>query len=163
MKAKKNDKIRLSLLMIFFGIIFLFQSCGQNVVETIDGVWTIDTLIYEELDSRICLFSNVLIFDEKNVSLPITGDRCEGLSIYDDKGTWSLIRLDSIPLQINIRSKNPMFSGNHQIVFFGDDKYKLLKMRIISDHLYMVASKTLFNYDRNIDLINDLIEQSSSK
>lgn len=138
----------------------IFQSCTDIVVNTMEGWWSIDTLYYKEYDSKMCLYSNAITFEKQRIDLPITEDRCEGLSIYDKNGTWTIQRSDSIPLLLRIETSNDIFAGTHKIVFRKDEQDKLLKVEISSKDLYLVARKGIYNYDRHIDVIDNLIQIS---
>jgi|GEM_PF-1359681 len=143
----------------------LMASCRNKVKNTITGWWTIDTIIYQGYEIRPCLLSNWLEFYESGIlQLPTPEDRCSNLfSEYNTKGTWRTLQPDSIPLQIVIESKNVIFKGSHQVVFRDDAEDHLLKMEIKSDSLYVVCRKGLFDYDRNRDLVEYLVQLSQGR
>jgi len=137
----------------------LLCSCKEKVSRTIEGSWSIDEVHYNEYDIRRCLLINILSFEEDFCILPITGD-CDGLVEYTKEGVWSILKTDSVPLVLNITTKNRIFNGNHQVIFHKDENNKLLKMELISDSLYVLCRKGLFDYDNNMQLIDELVEMS---
>jgi hypothetical protein len=151
-----------TILIIALAMFCFFPSCTDKATKALQGWWSIDTLYYQEYDTKICLYSNAINFKNEQVVLPITEDRCEGLSVYEKKGKWDIQKTDSIPLLINIKTANEIFYGTHQLLFFKDKKNKLLKIKVISKDLYLIARKGLFNYNKNIKLIDELINQSQS-
>jgi hemin uptake protein HemP len=149
------------LLFMFF--LLLSSSCRNEVVTTIEGSWSIDTIYYKNYDVKNCLYVNIIDFKKDGeASFPYSGDRCKEVILISENefGNWKIINSsnvnDTLPFRIKIVTENQLFTGTHKIVFYKDEPNKLLKMEIWSDSLYIVCRKGLFNYDKNIDLINRL-------
>jgi hypothetical protein len=141
-------------------VLTFFISCKGKVERTIEGLWSIDTIVYKQYEIRNCILSNVINFNEDFCELPITENFCEGLVEYSEDGEWKFYKTDSIPLRLRINTDNAIFSGTHRMIFKKDDKNKLLKMVLYSDSLYVVCRKGLFNYDGNLGLVDDLVKIS---
>jgi len=148
------------LISIWILIIIIFASCESKVEKTIEGSWSIDTLYYHEYDIRNCVLINVIDFEHFFCELPTTESYCEGLVEYVREGQWEVEKTDSIPLVLKIKTENAIFSGTHRVIFKKDEQNRLLKMELRSDDLYVVCRKGLFNYDKNEDLVDDLVKMS---
>jgi len=155
-------------LIISLGILFL-SSCKTKIEKTIEGWWTIDTIYFKGYDLNGCLLGNSIEFGiHKQSLLPIAENYCEPIVRHGfDKYAkveiiQSSIPTDTMPLSMKITSENEVFSGIHKFVFYKDEANKLLKMEIWSDSLYIVCRKGLFDFDKNINLINDLEKVSWS-
>lgn len=157
--------LRLVIIGLVVGSTCFVTSCQNKVAGTIHGWWTIDTLWYSnDGDIRRCLFSNSIFFNkDASCELPTTGNRCQGIETFDPKGTWKLIHTDTVPFMMNIKTKNKIFSGLHEVYFFKDEQHRLLKMVLLSDSLYMVCRKGMFDYDSHLKTINELMKQSQAK
>lgn len=154
---KKNIFAILMLLM--------FSSCTkhQKVASAIEGWWTMDTIIYKNYNIRNCLGDNSLFFHfDKKSQFPVAENKCGNIitgsfdSSGDIKLTNSNLENDTIPFRLTINTKNQLFSGVYKISFDKDSENHLLKMELLSDKLYIVCRKGLFNYDENVDLVNEL-------
>ncbi len=156
--------MKIYLLRVSTSLLLLasFFSCRSKVEEALNGQWSIDTIIYRQYEIRNCLSVNIISFNRDICDLPITRNRCEGLNEFVRKGMAEVdYNGDSTtPLVLKIFSDNEMFGGTHRMIFRKDDENRLLKMELISDSLYLVCRKGLFDYDNNIDLVNDLIKIS---
>jgi len=156
-----------NIVQVFF-LIFLLSSCTKQKVENVvEGWWSIDTIYYKNQNIKTCLGNNALLFKFNDKSeLPYAKNNCEPVLIgnyypsAEVKIFFSEIKNDTIPLRMNIKTKNKLFSGTHKIVFYKDNSNSLLKMEIFSDSLYIICRKGLFNYDKNIKLVDDLEELS---
>lgn len=150
--------------IIFIAIIIccVAASCENSLKSTVVGWWSIDTVYYRNYEIRSCLLVNSVSFNKDgSVSLPIPQNYCsELISEYNDKGNWEILPQDKQSLFLSINSKNVIFRGKHQIVFRRDEENGLLMMEIISDSLYVLCRKGLFNYDRNQKLVADLEKMS---
>lgn len=145
------------LVLILFALLLISSSYSNDVKSTITGWWTIDTILYNKRDIKPCLLGNSIIFDG-DLRLPITENSYpEILTEFNSSGNWDVVKNDEAPLLLEIKSENKIFSGQHKIVFRGDNQNKLLKMEIISSNLYVVCRKGLFDYDADIALVNRLI------
>lgn len=151
------------LSTLFIVCTLLLSSCGNKIDKTINGNWSIDTIYYKNYDVRSCFYSSLIRFeDERIVKLPISENHCNEVisNSKNEFGDWKIIQSanlkDTLPLQLKIATNNEFFSGIHHIVFYKDELNKLLKMEIWSDSLYIVCRKGLFDFDSNIDLINEL-------
>jgi hypothetical protein len=138
-------------------------SCKTNIETTVQGWWTIDTIYYKRYDLRTCLLGNSLEFKiNKQSILPVAEKNCEPVvtNSYDKLANIEITQShnpkDTLPLRMKITTNNEVFAGMHKIVFYKDKPNRLLKMEIWSDSLYIVCRKGLFNFDKNIDLINEL-------
>jgi hypothetical protein len=151
--------------------LLLFNSCtplnfGRNyqVTSAIEGWWAIDTIYFKnKYNIRTCLGDNSLFFYfDKKSKFPAAGYNCGDVvtGSFDDSGEITLassnLKNDTIPFRLIINTKNQLFSGIYKIVFNKDSENHLLKMELKSDNLYIVCSKALFNFDENIDLVNEL-------
>lgn len=148
------------LFLIWILILVTFACCKSKVERTLEGLWSIDTIIYKQYEIRNCILGNVIKFEHPSCDLPTTESYCEGLVEYIREGQWEVEKTDSIPLVLKIETKNMIFSGVHKMTFRKDEQNKLLKMELRSDSLYVICRKGLFNYDGNQDLVNDLIKIS---
>lgn len=96
-------------MKIIVGIILLslFISCSKEPNKVIEGTWSIDTLIIDELESVNCLDFKVIEFGESTVELPVSYNYCEGLNYKNSKGRWSIIKDDSLGFlcQLNLQTK----------------------------------------------------------
>ena len=102
---------------------------------------------------------NMLFFEKGKIIIPGILPSKENAFNWSKKGKWALIKSEGdVPYYILIDSQNEIFNGHHKIWFYKDEKNKLLKMVLFSDKLYMVASKSLLNYDQNIRKINELVK-----
>jgi hypothetical protein len=148
----------MSIVLIFI----MLSGCKSNVENTLEGVWSIDTIVYKGYEIRYCLSSNVISFEEEFCDLANSVNSCEGLLALAKKGAWQVVyNIDSVPpLTLNIRIKNEIFDGTHGMIFRKDEVNKLLKMELRSDSLYVVCRKGLFDYDRSTALMNDLVRKS---
>lgn len=155
--------------IVFNFLIFLivFPSCKDKVEGAISGWWTIDTIYYKEYDIKICLNGNSIKFDfDDQSNFPLSSKYCKIPFLKTDAewGDIEVINLnnskDTIPLRLKISVNNEIFTGTHKIRFHKDEINKLLKMEIWSDGLYLICRKALFNFDKNILLINQLEEIS---
>lgn len=146
--------------------LLLFNSCvrkNYRVTSTIEGWWTMDTIIFKNYNIRNCLGDNSLFFhfDKKSI-FPAARNNCGSVitGSYDNTGEITLansnIKNDTIPFRLIVKTKNQLFSGVYKIAFDKDSKNHLLKMELVSDNLIIICRKGLFNYEKNIDLINEL-------
>ncbi len=138
------------------------SSCGNDVTNTINGMWSIDSLVYKGVDIRNCLLSNLIVFHDKSINLPVTEDRCAGFEEFNENGNWKLIENSEIPILVNVNSKNALFKGNLRVEFYPDYNEKLLKMRLSSDSVCVICSKFLFDFDKNRTLVNFLSNKSQA-
>jgi len=144
----------------------LLNSCTKNykVTSAIEGSWTIDTIWFiNKYDLRTCLGNNSLFFSfSEKSNFPAARNNCGNLitGSFDHCGEITLdrskLKNDTIPFRLIINSKNQLFSGIYKVVFDKDSENHLLKMELISNKLYIICRKALFNFDENIDLINEL-------
>ena len=122
-----------------------------------------DTIYFKNYSIRTCLGNNSLFFyfDKKSI-FPIAGENCGNIitGSFDETGEISLVnsnlKNDTIPFRLLIKTRNRLFSGSYKIAFDKDSKNHLLKMELISDKLYIVCRKGLFDFDANVDLVNEL-------
>jgi hypothetical protein len=125
---------------------------------------TIDIIVFKKkYNIRTCLGDNSLFFHfDKKSKLPAADDNCGDVvtGSLDNTGEITLassnLKNDTIPFRLIINTKNQLFSGIYKIVFDKDSENHLLKMELISDNLYVVCRKGLFDFDENIDLVNEL-------
>ena len=153
------DSYKLKLRINLIILLAVLSSCSSNKTETvISGVWTIDTISYKNQDIIQCLGLNVLTFKkDNNCELPVV-ENCNGINDYNRNGSWKIIDVKNTPVILNILSENRIFNGKYTIKFMRDDEKKLLKMKIQSDSVYWISSKTFFDYDDNTELINYLVQ-----
>lgn len=169
MLPRKGRKIMRGLPILFFVIILIICSCSttEKVGNVLKGGWSMDTIYYKNYDIRICLGSNWLEFkDDSKLEVPAAQDNCGPIikSSYTSNTEIEVLESDipndTIPLRLKIITKNEVFAGVHKLVFYKDEPNQLLKMEIFSDSLYIVCRKGLFNFNKNIALINELEEIS---
>ncbi len=144
----------------------LFASCKTEVERVVEGWWTMDTIYYKDYDLRACLGNSLNFKIDGESELPTAKNYCEP-AVKNNYEKWANIEIvkssnakDTIPLRIKIITNNEVFAGTHKIVFYKDELNKLLKMEMWSDSLYIVCRKGLFNFDKNIPLINKLEKMS---
>lgn len=154
---------KFKIYFILVSIFVLFNSCKNRIEKAIEGWWIIDVFIYDELDTKICLLSNSIVFNDNEVKLPITGNVCDSLSVWDEKGFWSVNKTDTVPFVLMINTENEMFNGYHELRFLKDERKKTFQIEVVSKKLYMIASKSLFNFESNINDIDYLINESNKK
>lgn len=154
--------MKICFIFLCLGIISI-TSCKTKIETTVQGWWTIDTIYYKGYDLRTCLIGNSLDFKiNKQSILPIAEKYCEPAvtKSYSKLANIEIIQSvnlkDTIPFRMKITTDNEVFAGIHKLVFYKDDPNKLLKMEIWSDSLYIICRKGLFNFDKNIKLINEL-------
>jgi hypothetical protein len=161
-------KIFILLALNFYLASCVMESAKKQEIEgVVNGWWTIDTIICVKHNTnynlRQCLKSNSIFFKFDDKSVFPTGDNYCSPIITNNYDQYADVKLlnsenpnDSIPFRLKITTKNEIFSGDHQIIFYKDQNDHLLKMEILSDKLYILCRKGLFDYDDNISLINDL-------
>ena len=154
------------LFVLGFAICFLACSCSRKskVEQALKGWWSIDTIYYGNQDLITCLNCNSLYLfkDGRKSEIPATSNYCD-LSIHNGHTKFAEVKVlesgipnDTIPFRLEIITKNGMFAGIHKIVFYKDEENQLLKMEIFSDSLYVVCRKGLFNFRKNVRLIDEL-------
>jgi len=152
---------------IIVGIVTLLtlSCCTKNykVTSAIEGWWTIDTIYFKNYNIRTCLGDNSLFFHfDKKSHFPAARNNCGDVikGSFDNTGLIELshsnLQNDTIPFRLIIKTKNQLFSGTYRIAFDKDSKNHLLKMELISDKLYVICRKGLFDYDDNADFVNEL-------
>ena len=143
-------------LIAFLTVCWVNFSCKSNVTKIVEGIWSIDTLLYNQSEIRSCLLSNTVVFDKSgSATLPIAGGLlCPEIKSAKD-GEWS-IDVSNNNVVLNIISDSSFLNGNYIVHFRRDSINKLLKMEFNSDSIYVVCRKGLFNYDANILLIDEL-------
>lgn len=151
---------------VFFAvlILILFSSCDNVVPKTLDGIWSIDIITYEDHDMRNCLLGNFIRFQEDDISFPITDKYCsEIIETYDKGGKWKIISSkDSVPV-LNVITNNKIFSGIFEVKFKKDSVNKLLLMELRSNKSLIICRKGMYSYNLNINTINRLVELSSPR
>lgn len=160
---------KLFLLFLASGMFICSCSNKGKVENVLEGWWTMDTIYYKNYNIRTCLRSNSLEFKfGDNSEFPTAEDRCVPVikNSYnqdaDIEVVYSEVHNDTIPMRLKITTKNEVFAGTYKMVFYKDERNQLLKMEIYSDSLYIVCRKGLFNFDRNIGLIDELEEMTWS-
>ena len=162
-----GNQMRKQILILLVLVGLVFSSCSKNKIEnTIDGIWSMDTIYYSKYDIRLCLGNNILEFNRDKSKVPVAMNRC-GSFIKKSYDSFAKVEIvdselenDTIPFRLRIKTENEIFSGTHKIVFYKDEVNQLLKMEIFSDSLYIVCRKGLFDFNGNIALINHLEEVS---
>jgi len=144
---------------IFFGISLLF-SCQTKEHNAIEGFWTIDVIHFNQYDITRCLLVNVVSFESDVCELATTG-KCDDLTEYEKLGTWSVFKTDSVTLVLRINTKNEIFRGDQRVIFHRDVEKRMLIMELVSDRLYVVCRKGLFDYDNNSTLIDELLKETN--
>lgn len=126
--------------------------------------------MYKGVNIRYCLGINVLTFKlpgKSELPIPTIEGNCGSFikNCVDEEGEVSITQSfdpkDSFPLRMKIDTINEIFSGTHKIVFFRDNKKKLLKMIISSDNLFIICAKGFYNFNSNINTI-DYLENISA-
>jgi len=140
------------------------MSCKSKVENAISGLWTIDTIYFENTNIKSCLNGNSFKFDfDRKARIPEGNLGC----MLTENATSSTAKIyffsdenDAIPYRLKIDTKNVVFNGVHKVVFYDDQQRKELKMEIFSKRLYVLCHKGLFNYEKEKFLINELVEKS---
>ncbi|MES2655846.1 MAG: hypothetical protein V4620_09675 [Bacteroidota bacterium] len=163
---------QISISCLLFTVLFILGSCKSNINKVIEGTWIVDTIYYKGYDVKPCVLANMIIFFEKNnrASLCEIDNRCVealiGKNIKTDEGSWEIIqsinKKDTIPISIKFTTDNEIFKGIHKLVFYKEDAKQILKIEVYSDNLYMICSKTQYNYDGNREVLNELEKLSWS-
>jgi hypothetical protein len=140
------------------------SSCQSNVVKTLDGWWTIDTLVFGNYgDIRNCVSSIIIFKEDQSCNIPPTQILCNNIEAYEEKGKWSLKYTDTVPVLINIVSDNRIFKGTHEVYFYIDERNRLLKMAWLSDSLYMVCKKGMYSVDAHIKTVTEIIDLTNKE
>ena len=142
----------------------LFFSCKNEIENVIEGVWSIDTISFDNYKNfNYCLNGNLMRFSANECEFPSTGNNCPNIiTTYSKNGEWAYLRQEGEQLYLIISSKNEIFDGKHTLRFLKDEKNKLLKMELTSDDAYIVARKGLYSYEMNLNTINKLVRISKS-
>jgi hypothetical protein len=153
----------LKLVTLLF-IAFYILSCNKKVASTVRGWWTIDTLNFGSYgDIRHCV-SSIITFDKDGIcKLQSTGNNCKGIESFNENGVWNIIFTDTVPVLINIGTDNRIFNGIHEVYFYRDNKEGLLKMAWVSDSLYMICRKGMYNIDLHEKEVNELIKLTNEE
>lgn len=124
-------------------------------------MWVIDTVYYKDVDVKACLLSNIIIFHEnKQCKLPYSESRClnELGFINEVGGKWILEEEDSGVFFLNFKTGNRLFNGVQRVWFYKGDDEGLLKMELYSDSLYMICSKWLYDYRKDIKNLGKVLD-----
>jgi len=154
---KKNN-----LLIFVIVSACLFQSCNKDINKLIVGMWSIDTIYYQNTDFKLCLNLNVIQLNDQSCELPDIDNRC-GFISKGGASYWEINWEERNPLILNIYGNNHIFNGQHTLKFKKDEINKLLKMEIESDDLLIICRKGLLDYDGNLNAIESLLEMQSNQ
>lgn len=127
----------------------LLTSCSKKASGLIDGIWSIDEIYYQDQDYRFHIRGNMLSFERSKCYLPILYPLMEKQPLpikRIDDGLWHTTEENGC-YYLHIETTNKLFNGRHKIVFWKDEKEKMVKMTISSKDLYLVCRKGLFNFD----------------
>ena len=125
-----------------------------------EGPWTVDEFQHEHYNIRDCFYNSHITFEDNSYCNFPKMLRCGDLVEYVKMGTWSIVKTDSIPVVLSFSTRNRLFNGNHQVIFYGDETNKVLRMELISGHSYILCHKGLFYYDQNTALIDYLVQMT---
>ncbi|WP_394973696.1 hypothetical protein [uncultured Croceitalea sp.] len=134
----RRKALSISLVVLFF---FSLISCAENPSNLFVGIWTIDSVYYQDRDISNEISLNVIAFEE-NQKVLLPGIKDKLISKKDRQGTW---RVDSNGFLI-IFSKNQFFDGKATYCFKNNDE-ELLRVVIQTDSLYLEATKFFSKYD----------------
>lgn len=147
-------------------LLVLVNSCLRKKSDIVriglEGMWIVDTIYYKNYNIKACILINsiYLKFDEKS-SFPTSENRCSPI-IRDNFNDSADIVLssskqsnDNVPYRLLI-TKNNFFAGSYKIVFYKDPPTRTLVLEIWSKDFYIVCRKSLFVYDDNVPLMNEL-------
>lgn len=158
---------QISFTIFLISITFYFMSCSNKVTSTVQGWWTIDTIRFGNYgDIRGCVSSIIIFKGDGSCSLQATNNYCEGIETYEEKGEWKISYTDTVPVLINIKTGNRIFKGVHEVYFWRDDKEGLLKMAWVSDSLYMICRKGMYDIDlhkKEVDYLTELTNKEWEK
>ena len=143
-------------------VIFNSSNCAkENSLEIVEGMWAIDTVLFNQQDMSQCLNLNIINLEKNSkCDFPMIWEDCKDIFSYDRTGSWLINQKEKEPLRLKINSNN-FFSGNHKLVFFKDETKHVLKMRLESDSLYVICTKGLLNFNENKESIEKLIKLSN--
>lgn len=128
------------------------------------GWWTIDTIRFGNYgDIRSCMFNMIIFKNNELAQLPTIAYDCDELKTLVKKGEWSITYTDTVPVLINIKTENRIFKGIHEVYFYRDDKEGLLKMAWVSDSLYMICRKGMYDIDLHKKEVDHLIELTNKE
>ena len=156
-------------LILLITILLVCSGCKSEIESTMEGWWTLDIVEYNGQNIQPCLLSNSMNFNKDgSLELPPPLDICTGKTTfmhgYRVLGNWQIlsspIPSDTIPLRVKFQTNESLYNGEHKLVFHDDTTEKLLKIEVWSDSLYFVASKGLFNHDKNLSTIKRLEAKS---
>lgn len=143
---------------LLIGVLWLtiLSSC-QNVTKLTKGVYTIDEISFQGRDIKQEVYVNMIFLKRNNkCRLPTTRDFSD-LKVTEDTGEWKITKNSLGTFQLTIESGNKIFSGMHDVCFFKDFENKLVKLRIHSNNLEMVCSKTLVNFDKEASMFDEFL------
>jgi hypothetical protein len=147
-------------IVFVVGILSFFRCSNSNTFEIVEGIWSIDTVLFKHQDVSNCLNLNIINLEKKtNCDFPEIWSSCKELGINDRNGRWLIVESGKGKLKIDISSNN-FFKGSHKIIFIKDEINHLFKMQLESDNLYVVCRKGLLNFNDNIDNIDKLVRLS---
>jgi len=131
------------------------QACQNPTEKIIKGWWTIDSFSFENCQ-LVNLYSNSLFFKDDYIQFPILDNFCDGNKSTVTRGKWYFSKKEPLQYILKIESKNSIYNGVYNVTFYDDEINKLLKMRISSPTIDIIASKGFFNYDLNSNLIKSI-------
>ena len=141
-------------------VVLIFCSCKNSTEKMnsiLNGTWSIDSLIYKNFEIRGCLMLNVISFNNDSISsLPTTCNNCDSIEEWDSKAIYKLIYKNKNEMNLLFKTDNRFFLDTFKLIFFEDDKNKVLKILMKSRNGMILCTKGLYNYE-NIDALKKII------
>lgn len=131
------------LLVFIYTIYGCIESKNRSANELITGFWIINKIEFNYQDIHPCMYINTIYFNKnKSVDLPTIKKGClDGMyGNLISEGVWDInLRGDSMLLEIN--TSNDLFNNKFKIENCTDNKNSKTKIKLISNNLYIEASK----------------------
>ncbi len=154
-----NGMIRLFVKLLTTCICLFFLSCTSIENQAVEGSWSIDEINYMHYDLKMCMLVNIIDFDKDIIVLP-NFSNCDDIFVNDRQSTWRLIKSDSVPFLMEINSKNEAFNGVYKVIFEEDREFKLFRMILLSEDVFISMRKGLFDFDNEIERYKEIVDES---
>lgn len=145
----RHIRSKIKCILFTISMMLFFTKCKneeKQVVEILNGEWSIDTMIYKEWDVRPCLPINVIQFYNDSVSVLPTTTFCDSADMRDlnSKGIHRIVYNDKAKILLVYNTQNRIFKDTFDIQFIDDVNNKLMKMELQSANAYIVCTKGSF-------------------
>ena len=155
----KSKKFSLKVWIPVFTLVFItLAGCRSDTERVLEGMWSIDDgrMIFNGREIGNCMLGNIIHFEKDKCTFPSFWYQCNDSiidNLAENEGVWTLEQINDTTQLINFITNNDIFYGKHEIYFEKDPENRLLKMIIKSKKIYLKCTKGLFDYNRNIHLV----------